>query len=207
MAMHSMYYFCAVLGSAFVVFSFITLLLGLGGDGDSMDGGDGGDASGGDGGDTGDADGGDADSAAHHDGGLGFLRAFSVRSVAAGLAFFGIAGLTAENAKCSVGTTLAIAIGVGFIAMYLVYRLVRMMSSFNHNGALVKANLVGAEGTVYLRIPAKRGGIGKASVVHQEQLVEYPAMTDDEEDLQAGLPIVVVSLQGKDVLLVSKLTR
>ena len=108
--MTSVYLFCAILGTTIVVISLFVGFLGLGGDGI-------------DGGDVIDAPSDSVDAGAVHDGGAGFLRAFSFKSLSAGIAFFGLAGLAALELEASQGLAAGIATLCGAIAMWGVYRL------------------------------------------------------------------------------------
>ena len=201
MDLERIYWFCAIFGSAFVVVQFFTsAFLGHGGD-DAIDL----DTDGvGDVVDV-DGDGAGGHDAAHHDsGGHLFLKLLSVRTATAGIAFFGLAGLACRGSNISEAAQLGIAIACGFVAIVAVYFLMRALNSFNANGSLRTSAAIGAEGTVYLTIPAMRKGVGKVTIVQQERTVEYDASTDSEFDLKPGTPIVVDKALTPSLLLVSK---
>jgi hypothetical protein len=201
MDLERIYWFCAIFGSAFVVVQFFTsAFLGHGGDdaidldtdgvGDVVDG---------------DVNGvGDHDAMHHDSGGHMFLKLLSVRTATAGIAFFGLAGLACRGSNISEAAQLGIAIGCGFVAIVAVYYLMRALNSFNANGSLRTSAAIGAEGTVYLTIPAMRKGVGKVTIVQQERTVEYDASTESEFDLKPGMPIVVDKVLTPSLLLVSK---
>lgn len=147
---------------------------------------------------------GDGSPEAPHDGGAGFLRAFSLRSLAAGVAFFGLGGLCALEFNASEPVALGVAIVCGVFAIWLVYRLMRTLSSFNQNGAIVPGSEENAEGVVYLKIPAGRQGMGKIEIVQQGRTMEYDALTDDPEELATGTPIIVVKAITPTQMLVTK---
>lgn len=202
MDLERIYWFCAIFGSVFVVVQFFTsAFLGHGGD-DAIDldsDGGVGDVS------SGDVDGGGGHDAVHHDSsGHLFLKLLSVRTATAGIAFFGLAGLACRGTNISEAAQLGIAIACGFVAIVAVYYLMRALNSFNANGSLRTSAAIGAEGTVYLTIPAFRKGVGKATIVQQERTVEYDASTDSEFDLKPGTPIVVDKVLTPSLLLVSK---
>jgi hypothetical protein len=58
-------------------------------------------------------------------------------------------------------------------------------------------------GETYLRIPARRNGIGKVQIHVQGRLMELEAMTDDVEDIATGKPIKVISTLNERILLVT----
>lgn len=190
--METLYLYCAIFGSVFVVVNLIVALIGLGGDSDVGDTADTADATiaGADSVDSADL----SDTGQAHGNGGSFLRAFSIRSLAAGVAFFGLGGLASSGTGLDQTKTFVVAALCGLAAMYFVYYLMRSLTSFNYDGSIRLDTAVGSSGTVYLRIPGKRAGIGKASVIQQGRTMEYEALTDYPEDLPAGMPIVVVKL-------------
>lgn len=190
--MTSVYWFCAILGSVFVLLQFGATLFGFGGgdlDGDGvpdaldLDGDDG---------STGDAS------------GVPFLKALSIRTSSAGVAFFGLGGLAGDALELGRGATIALAVILGVAAVYGVYFLLRTLSRFGEDGSLRESTAVGAIGTVYLRIPAARAGQGKVTVSQQGRSVEYVAETDDANELTTGTPIVVVKLIAPSTALVAR---
>jgi len=189
--MHNLFFFCAIVGSALVVLQFIATLFGLGAsDLDSAD------ASNIDVG--GDVDGG-------LDGGFSFLKALSFRALSAGVTFWGFGGLTAESLGLGRAATLGVALFGGLAAPVVVYYLLRALASFNHNGAIRMDTALNSVGNVYVRVPAKRGGIGKVTITQQERTMEYDAATDEENDLLVGTPIIVTSIMSSSQVLVAKI--
>ena len=202
------------MGSAFVLLQFALTLFGFGGDS-----GDGGDASFDLDGDgvpdvaTVDLDGdGVPDAAAPNDGlnesvhrdagGTHFLRVFSVRTLTAGIAFFGLSGLAMRESGAALPAQLAVACVCGFVAIIAVFFLFRMLSSFNADGSIRASSALGAEGSVYLTVPASRAKQGKVTILQQERSMEYEALTDSEVDLKPGTPVVVEKILGDSTLLV-----
>lgn len=181
------YLICAIVGVVFIVVGFVVGLLGL--DGDDAGGG------------TDVLDGG---SEVPHDGGADFLRAFSIRSVAAWVAFFGLGGRGALEFGASEPVALVVAVLLGVAAIWAVYRLMRSLVAFNQSGSIVLGSEKGLEGTVYLRVPARRSGMGKVTIVQQGRTMEYDALTDDADGLAQGAPIVVVETLTPSQLLVAR---
>ena len=58
---------------------------------------------------------------------------------------------------------------------------------------------VGKIGTVYLRVPGRRGGAGKVHLNVQNRTVEYLAMTDADE-LPTGSRVSVVAVVSPDTV-------
>jgi hypothetical protein len=136
--------------------------------------------------------------------GVPFLKALSIRTATAGSAFFGLGGLTGEALGFGKVATAGLAIVAGIAAIYGVYFLLRTLARFNADGSIRESTAVGASGTVYLRIPAKRSGRGKVVVSQQGRSMEYAAETEDENELPNGTPIVVTKLIAPSTALVAR---
>ncbi len=193
--MHNLFFFCAIIGSALIVLQFLATLFGFGCA--DMEASDAADLS---------VDGNlDSAVASDADGGFDFLKALSFRTLTAGVAFWGFGGLIAESLGVGPLISAGIAATCGIAAIIVVFYLLRMLSSFNHNGSIRVDSTVGSIGSVYLKAPARRGGVGKVIVTQQERSVEYDALTDEEEDLKVGTPIIVVSILSTSQVLVAKI--
>ena len=138
------------------------------------------------------------------DGGSHFLRALSLRSLSAAVAFFGLGGRGAQELGASEPVALVIALVCGSFAMWLVYILMKSLTRFNQNGAIVAGTEINAEGVVNLRVPANRAGMGKVEIVQQGRTMEYDALTDDPDELTSGTPIIVVRAITPSQMLVTK---
>jgi len=127
------------------------------------------------------------------------LNLLSVRSIAAGIAFFGLIGLAA----LSLGPVIALASALagGAVAMVSVAALIKTFGRLERDGTLSLFSAVGTTGSVYLSIPGRREGAGKVHVTVQSRLVECRAVTD-EEHLPTGTPILVVDVDGSDTVVV-----
>lgn len=133
----------------------------------------------------------------HHSGGI--FGVLSFRTVTAALAFFGVAGLGGEASGWTALTTLSVALIAGAGALYCVYWLGIGLHRMRADGTADPARSIGCRGTVYLRIPARHGGIGKVQISQQGRTLEYEARTAGGE-LPVGAAIVVVSYLGSDTV-------
>jgi membrane protein implicated in regulation of membrane protease activity len=188
--MFGVFLFCAVIGGTFLVCQIALALLGMGGDMDVDVPGDVGD--------IGDLDldvGGDVDAGGDidtDDSTSGF-RVLSLRTIVAGLTFFGLGGLAADATEAPPLIVWGVALGCGAVAVYAVYWMFRLLYSIKDDGTVHITNAVGRHGTVYLRIPENSSGTGKVQVSVQSRTVEYLAMTDGDL-LPTGTKIVVVDV-------------
>lgn len=184
--MEHIYFFCAVFGSLFVVAQFIlTLFAGFGAD----------DA----GADSELSDGGDVETG--HSG-ADFFRVLSIRTVTAGIAFFGLIGMAGTKLEMRQSAVFVLAAVCGLVALVIVYFLYRLISHFRSDGSVSESTLPGSEGNVYVRIPPKRSGSGKVIVNQQGRSMEYEAFSDSERELAAGEPIVVKEVLSSTQVLI-----
>jgi hypothetical protein len=203
----------ALIGGTVLIFQFVLMLLGLGGDGDlATDGADlsgGVDAGGIDMGGT-DLATGDAtwheaaDADLGHPGAHWFYEVLSLRTLSAAVTFFGLAGITARAYSQPATISFVIATLAGVAATFIVYWLFKQVYQLQHTGTENVRNALGLSATVYVPIPAKRGGAGKVTFRLQNRVAEYQAVTDEEERLKTGEKVVVVGIVNSDTVRVAR---
>jgi hypothetical protein len=196
MTMDTVFWVCAVVGGTLIVLQFLMTLLGLGGDGHDADGGVGhhGDWFG------------HHDTGGHHHGhgatdhgASWFFSMLTTRTLAAFAAFFGLTGLAARTSGLEDLPTIALATLAGIAAFFLVGWLLRFMHKLNVDGTIRIERAVGCKGTVYLKVPAAKAGLGKVHVTVLNRTQEYQALTAASE-LGTGIPIVVVGVVAPDTV-------
>jgi len=148
--------------------------------------------------------GGDMDASGGHDGGHGHIASegldlMSVRALSAGVAFFGLGGLTGLATPLGLVAAIPLALIAGTAAMFGTAVAMRWMLGFDDDGTVSIHGAVGATGTVYLTIPGERKGSGKVMLTLQNRIVEYQAVTSDAL-LPTGAPIMVVEVVGPDTV-------
>ncbi|HYD55228.1 MAG TPA: hypothetical protein VEA99_21520 [Gemmatimonadaceae bacterium] len=127
------------------------------------------------------------------------LHLFSVRAIAAGLAFFGTTGWFATRNGWSQLLALPAALLLGSAGLVAVAFALRQMGRLESDGTLQLANAIGLDGTVHLSIPEQQRGAGKVMLTVQGRLVELPAVTSGPA-LPTGAPVTVVDVRDDDVL-------
>lgn len=130
---------------------------------------------------------------------------FTIRNMIAFFTMFGWAGLTAYKSGLPNTWVIVIAVAAGVSMVALLYFLMTRASKLRQSGTLQMKNAVSQIGETYLRIPARRSGMGKIQVQVQGRLMELDAMTDDAEDIATGKPIKVVSTLNERILIVTSL--
>lgn len=193
--MLTLFTLAAIVGGTVLLIQFVLMLLGLDDGGSDVPGAELGDLTAG-------ADVGGDGGLSH--GGTWFYEVLSLRTLSAGATFFGIAGRAALVYGYSPLGSFVLASVAGAAALYAVYWMFKQIYKMQHAGNENIRNAIGAPATVYVPIPAKRGGAGKVTFRLQNRLVEYQAITDDDERLATGEKVVVVAIVNSDTVRVSR---
>jgi hypothetical protein len=220
--LNAIFLIAAIVGGTVLVCQFVLTLLGMGGDasdiaGDGHLGGDfHGDAHAG-GNFHGDGALGDSmhggvpgdhhtsfstagDSYYHHADSSWLFGVISFRTRVAAAAFFGVTGKACLAAGYAQSTSVILATIVGVCAMYGMYGLMRLIAGLGSSGNEQIGNAVGCRATVYVPIPPARRGAGKVQLPMQNRIVEFQAVTDEEEPLKTGQAVDVLGVAGSDIV-------
>ena len=135
---------------------------------------------------------------AHGEGAGDILDLLSVRSVSAGLAFFGIGGMLVQSLGFPSLVALPVGVAAGAAAAVAVTRIMRAMLRMESDGTVDMAHAIGAEGTVYLSIPGGRSSPGKVHLTVQGRLLELQAVS--EHPLANGAQVMVIEVLGPDTV-------
>jgi hypothetical protein len=134
-----------------------------------------------------------------------FFGLLTFRTLTAAVAFFGFTGLAALRLELEPLPALAVSVGAGVAAIFLVGSLMRFLSRLNVDGTIRIERSMGTRGTVYLTVPGKRSGVGKVQVSVMSRLIEYKAVTANDA-LSTGSKIVVVGIVAPDTVEVAPAT-
>jgi hypothetical protein len=130
----------------------------------------------------------------HHHGEHRLLGVISFRTLVAAATFFGLSGLAARSAGLQPAwVPFVIALAAGWGAMYGVHFLMKTLYKMRSEGTAHIEYAVGKTGSVYLRIPANRGGAGKVSLTLQNRTMEYQAVTAGDA-IPTGASVVVIGV-------------
>ncbi|MDB5051419.1 MAG: hypothetical protein JWO30_4490 [Fibrobacteres bacterium] len=142
------------------------------------------------------------DADAHHPGG-GHFQIFTVRTFTAFFALFGWVGLASIHAHRSVPVTVALALAAGTAGMAVVASIFYGISRMTEDSTFKIADVVGAQGKVYIPVPGARNGSGKITVT-RGALHELDAVTDGEK-LPTGAMVRIKAVLDGSTLLVERL--
>lgn len=135
----------------------------------------------------------------------GFAGLFSFRNLINFLLGYGWSGVLLYDDIASPAWLYitTIAIGLLFVAAFVF--MYRQIMKLSHDGSFKIGDTVGVIGSVYLRIPAQNGGVGKVQISVKGSTHEIEAITDDTEELATGTAIKVVEVIQNNILKVTKL--
>lgn len=132
----------------------------------------------------------------------------SVRSFIAFFTFFGWAGVSVLSNGGSGFWAVGVGTMAGFSAMlivgYVMYAFARLQddgSVFNPYEALDEV------GTVYMRIPANKQGVGKIQIKLQGSIKEIEAVTAESSTIPTGTSIRVVDIIDDKIMLVEPIDK
>ncbi len=132
------------------------------------------------------------------------FRLFTLRGMIAFLAVMGWVGYGLDETSLPRWGTILISVACGLVMMLLIAAIFSLFRKLQSSGNLNLKNALGQSGSVYLKIPANRSGIGKVNLVVQGKFGEFEAVTDEDEDIPYGTEIVVIALSGVDTLVIKR---
>ena len=186
-------YIVAIIATLFFLIKTALLLFGVGADMDmdvdmdvDVDGGDGGDM------------------VQAEDGGGAGLHFFTLHGI---LAFFCVgswASIAAFHASDSIIISSLVGIISGAIMMVVCAYIVRALMNLEENGNVNIKKAIGAVGEVYLTVPSRDDGDGKVNLVLNNKIVEYDAVSLDENPIETGTKVRVVDLTDNNQLVVQR---
>lgn len=135
--------------------------------------------------------------------GSGF-RLFTMQGIIAFFCIFGWTGLLFMKGGLPVWGASLLAFVCGFVALYLMGLALWGMQKIQADGTLNVKYALGKSGEVYIPIPGKRTEVGKVMVEVQDQLMEFEAVTDEEEKIPTGSKVTVIGITKGTTLIVTK---
>ncbi len=167
---------CATIGGFFVLIRFVLLFVGI-------DHGADGDISGG------------ADFDGHHtDSDIGF-KLLSLQGITSFLMMFGLVGMALYNqSNMGIAISMAGAIIAGLGSVWIIAKMFSVVIKLQSSGTIPIDSAVGAQGKVYLTIPPN--GSGRVLIKVRNSLREYDAVSQDNSQIDTGIPIRVVWVDG-----------
>lgn len=146
---------------------------------------------------------GDSDMDVDSDAGIGF-QFISLKNFIAFFTIFGWTGLACLDGGLGIGLSVFIAIIAGLIMMVIMASLFYFMGKLTESGNFKINSAIGHTGTVYLRIPAAKSGVGKIQI-NVSGLKTLDAVTNHTEDIKSGSLIKVVDVNEGNILVVEPL--
>lgn len=208
--MISLYVTAAVFGGSILIIQSILSVIGMGGDHDLTHAGH---LEGHFGGHDGHVITSSGDPASHADHAhhshtapaRGGLDLFSIRGLAAGIAFFGLAGLAANRLGWPEPVAAIGAAGAGLAAMIAVAVVMRSLMRLESTGSIALAKAVGETAEVYVPVPGDARTPGRVLLTLQGRTIECDAVLSGARatPLPTGSTVTVVDLLEEGHLVVT----
>ena len=132
------------------------------------------------------------------------LRLFTVQGIVAFLCICSWTGIITYGSM-PLGMSLGIGAVLGLIAMFILAKVMQMISKLNQNGTVEFKNALGQTARVYLVIPAAGQGVGKVNVTIQGSMRECNAISRGEQ-INTGEFVRIIDLED-DILVVEKVAE
>ena len=180
--MENVYFYCSVIGGAFLILQVLMMLIS-GGEGEF-------------------------DTDASPEAGVGDIDAsyvlfqLSLKTVIAFVTFFGIAGMACTRGEVSTSSTLAIALTAGLAAFIMVGYVMQAMMALQSKGNIDMKEAIGQSAKVDLRIPENHTGSGKIIVIVGGRMLNKKAATKGDA-IPTGTEVVVDGMSAPDTYEVS----
>ena len=121
---------------------------------------------------------------------------FTMKGLTAFFAIGGWTGMLMLTSGVHAAISVPVSVVAGLAAYIVVWLAIRMMFKMQEDGTANYNSAVGTQATVYVTVPASRGGRGKITLVLQGRYTEADAVTDEEERIPVDTPVVVVGAMG-----------
>jgi hypothetical protein len=132
------------------------------------------------------------------------LRIFTLQGFVTFFAISGWTGLLFLRIGLHVALAILLAFFCGVLAMTALALLLRAFLNLQSDGTVQLRNALGAQGEVYLRVPAEGQGKGKVSILIQERYSEFDAITYEKMPLPTGSVVRVIDIVSNEILVVEK---
>ncbi len=142
----------------------------------------------------------DHDVAIDADHGIGF-QFLSIKNLIGFFSIMGWTGIALLNGGKSLGLTIVVSILAGLAMMVIMATLLYYLGKLTEHNVLNLKNAKGKIGTVYLRIPPQRKGMGQVQI-NVQGFQTLNAITDEREEIKTGTVVEVIDSVNNEVLLV-----
>lgn len=131
---------------------------------------------------------------------------FSIRGIIAFGLFFGWGGVLALQFEWQPPQVLMLAFLSGFVAMVAIAYIFAQILKLQESGTVDLSGAVMRRGEVYLPIPAGGKEKGKISISIEGKLMEFDAVSNENEAIQTGSKVQVLEIMEDNVFKVKSIS-
>lgn len=136
-------------------------------------------------------------------GDFGSLKLFTVQGAVAFLATFGWVSLVCVRTEMPELAALLIGFVCGAVMMYVIAKLLQMMSKLAENGTFRMKSVIGEVAQVYVTIMPSGENGGKVTLRSASRFAELDAITENSQPIPSGSTVRIVDVRG-DVVVVER---
>ena len=125
----------------------------------------------------------------------------SIKNLIGFFSIFGWTGIALIHGGKSVTMVVLISTIAGALMMLIMASLIYYMGKLTEDSTLNLKNAIGKVGSVYLRIPPERSGMGQIQI-NVQGFQTLSAMTDESEEIKTGAVVEVTDVINNEILLV-----
>lgn len=142
----------------------------------------------------------DHDVSIDNDHGIGF-QFLSIKNLIGFFSIMGWTGIAMLSGGKGLGISIIVSVLAGLAMMLIMASMVYYLGKLSEHHVLDLKNAKGKIGTVYLKIPAQRNGMGKVQV-NVQGFQTLNAITDNTDDIKTGAVVEIIDSINNEVLVV-----
>ncbi len=149
-------------------------------------------------------DGLDADFDGDLDGGHAPFQLFSFRNMINFLLGFSWTGISFYGLITNRAILILFSVVIGILFILIFFAIIKQIQKLAEDNSFKITTLLHRSGSVYLRIPEKRTGMGKIQVSINGSYKEVDAITNNEQ-IASGAAVKIIKIESNNLVLVEKI--
>ncbi len=133
------------------------------------------------------------------------FQLFSFRNLINFLLGFGWTGVSFYNSIESQSLLILLSVLIGASFVYLFFIIIKQLMKLSENNSFNIKETLNKTAEVYLSIPENKTGKGKVMLSVRGSVHELDAMTNDQEKINTGSIVKIISIDNNQLLIVEKI--
>ena len=133
------------------------------------------------------------------------FQLFSFRNLINFLLGFGWTGVSFYNSIENQSLLILLSVLIGASFVYLFFIIIKQLMKLSENNSFNIKETLNKTAEVYLSIPENKTGKGKVMLSVRGSVHELDAMTNDQEKINTGSIVKIISIDNNQLLIVEKI--